>query len=456
MLLTVATATILFLFPASQEVGADDDKTHAPPPVVIDGLTGVPIDISTLAASVVFHLNTRTATVSADLTFEMTADGMAVFDLRQEIVSGTLNGEKIKPAQMAAHDLGPASGTIRILEAELKAGVTHTLHLEYVLQKPQSPQSDAIGWGEGRLDWDFFFSDLNQGRYMEMWFPSNLIYDHFGFELDLRLDGALEPHEIATNAAVQELGDFHWRLSFPAHFTAFSHMLVVVPSEKIERSTATATLPGGKKITVDVCRLKDTNTSNKTIHKRVAEEMIRFSKNTGAWPHGDRCTVFVWSGGRSMEYDGATTTSMGALSHELFHSWYGRGVKPRSQNDGWFDEAWTTFAADGFRMSSGKLAEEGRKRTLCSDNPWNRTTSGDSYRPGGAAFHRIADAVGEEKLMGFMSKFFDKYQLKTASTQEMEAFLFEATKNPAVKQVFHRYIYGLNGSWKDSDASKND
>jgi aminopeptidase N len=147
---------------------------------------------------------------------------------------------------------------------------------------------------------------------------------------------------------------------------------------------------------------------------------------------------------------------MGALGHELFHSWYGRGVKPRSQNDGWFDEAWTTFASDGFRGGEKKLSEEGKKYRLCTDNPWHRTTSGNSYRPGAAAFHRIALAIGEEKLIGLMAEFFEKYQLKTASTQEMEAYLFEATQNEAVKQIFHRYIYGRDGNWNDVVTSSND
>lgn len=455
MLLTVAAATFLIPFSA-QQAGGFHDKANAPAPLVLEEITGMPIDISTLEAAVVFDLESQVASVVADLTFEMTADGMPLFDLRQDIVSGTLNGEAITPAQMATHDLGKGSGTIRILQVELKAGVTHKLHLEYVLQKPQSPSAIAIGWGKGKLDWDFFFSDLNHGRYMEMWFPSNLLYDHFGFEFDLKIEGAKEKHEVVTNATLTELGDFHWQLSFPAHYTAFSHMLVVVPSKKIEHSTKTIILPGSKKVVVSVYRLKNTKASLKDVHKAVKTEMQRFSKSTGAWPHGDRCTVFVWSGGRSMEYDGATTTSMAALSHELHHSWYGRGVKPRSQNDGWFDEAWTVFAADGRRANNRVLDAEGRVTELCSPNPWNRTTPNKSYSTGAVAFHRIAHAIGEKKLLRLMADFFEQNQLKTVSTQEMEAFLFEATQEPAVKQVFHRYIYGRDGSWKDAAASNND
>ena len=66
----------------------------------------------------------------------------------------------------------------------------------------------------------------------------------------------------------------------------------------------------------------------------------------GPWVHGDTFWAFVWGHGRGMEYDGATTASVPALEHEVFHSWFGRGVKPARAADGWIDEAWTTLGHD--------------------------------------------------------------------------------------------------------------
>jgi hypothetical protein len=229
-------------------------------------------------------------------------------------------------------------------------------------------------------------------------------------------------------------------------------MLVVTPSEDVERSTTTVEMPGGRKITIDVCKRTNTDPSLKEIHKQVAVFLKDFARNTGPWPHGDRCTVFVWSGSRSMEYDGATTTSIWALEHELYHSYFGRGVKPRSQNDGWFDEAWTVFLADERRASKKVLEGEGRATVLCSDDPWNRITPNKSYSVGAVAFGRIAHVIGEKKLVALMASFFDEYRLRPASTADMEAFLYAATGEDAVKQVFHRYVYGREGGWSDPDS----
>ena len=47
-----------------------------------------------------------------------------------------------------------------------------------------------------------------------------------------------------------------------------------------------------------------------------------------------------------MKYDRAVATTEGVLQHEVFHSWFARGVKPASQNDSWFDEGWTVYNTD--------------------------------------------------------------------------------------------------------------
>ena len=57
-----------------------------------------------------------------------------------------------------------------------------------------------------------------------------------------------------------------------------------------------------------------------------------------------------------MEYDGATTASVAALEHEVFHSWFGRGVKPARAADGWIDEAWTTWATASQRSEQPRFS----------------------------------------------------------------------------------------------------
>lgn len=422
-------------------------SAQEPAPREVDGLTAVPINIHSVTAVVVFDLDTNKAKATAEMVFEMTGDGgMPVFDLRQKIDSATLDGEAIPVEELAAHEFGKLSGTMRILERELQPGKTHVLHFDYQLRQPFSPKSDPIGWGDGKLDWDFFFSDLNQGRYMEMWFPSNLLYDHFKFDFDVSIKGTKTKHTLVTNGATTEVGPLHWKVSFPDHFTAFSHMLVIVPSKDVKTGSSTFKL-NGEKHEIRVTVRNDAGTRVKTVLKQVESDMKEFNKAMGAWKHTGPIEVLVWKGGRSMEYDGATTTSMGALRHELFHSWFGRGVKPQSQNDGWWDEAWDVYFSDNGRTSASRTKHEGKPFKLCSEDPWNRTTPMDSYRAGSFFFSRVAGLIGEKELIKHMASFYEKYALQTASTADLERHLVEASENEDIHQLFHRYVYGKEGEY---------
>ncbi|MFK5955952.1 MAG: hypothetical protein QM477_05850 [Planctomycetota bacterium] len=424
-------------------------SAQEPAPHEIDGLTAVPINIHSVSATVVFDVETKKATVSADMSFEMTGKGgMPVFDLRQKIDAATLDGEKISIEELAMHDFGRTSGTMRILERELKPDVTYVLHLDYHLRQPLSPHSDPIGWGDGRLDWDFFLSDLNPGRYLEMWFPSNLLFDKFKLDLDVQLKGTDTAHTFITNGVQTELAPLHWKVSYPDHFTSFSPLLVIVPSQDVKSGSATFKL-NGEKMEIQVTCRNDAGYSVKEVLKQTESHMKEFNKAMGAWMHTGPIVVYLWPGSRSMEYDGATTTAMGALRHELFHSWYGRGVKPVSQNDGWIDEAWDVYFSDDGRIPASRTKHEGKPFELCSSNPWNRTTSSDSYRAGSFFFSRVAGLIGEKNLIKHMASFYAQHALELVSTAQLESYLVEASGNEDIHQLFHRYVYGKEGKYND-------
>ena len=63
-------------------------------------------------------------------------------------------------------------------------------------------------WSAGpRLAFNFGFTDLGAGRYLESWVPANLIFDQFPLTLDLRVVGTAIPHTPITNGAVTAIRD---------------------------------------------------------------------------------------------------------------------------------------------------------------------------------------------------------------------------------------------------------
>ena len=139
----------------------------------------MPIDIERLAASVRFDVSSQVAEVSARL--EIRLDGPAgcpVFDLRQTIESASLGRSTPPPEALAYCDMGAGDDArMRLVDVACAAGSPHVLELRYRLGTPEAAGAVPIGWSPGGVSWDLLMSDLEPGRYLEMWFPANLCHD---------------------------------------------------------------------------------------------------------------------------------------------------------------------------------------------------------------------------------------------------------------------------------------
>jgi hypothetical protein len=439
-----ALLPLLAALPAPQ---AARDKQLAPPPLTVDGITGVPIDVLDLQATLRFDAKARTAFATATMSFETTGEGFPLFDLRQrEIAKAWLDGAPIEPAKMASHAVSRQCGSLRILEVALPAGTRHELKLEYPVGTPDAPQAQGVLWREGGgVLWDTWFSDLNQGRYLESWFPANLLHDQHPMTLTLDLVHAETSHHLITNGVVAERGEHAWTLTFPPTYTSCSHLIVLVPTAEVTVAEHRSKLKGGRELRVEAFVRTEAGHDAAKVAKQTAEIVAKYDAEVGKWVHPAYVPVYVWTGGRSMEYDGGTTTALAALEHEMFHSWYGRGAKPASQNDGWWDEAWNVYVTGGGRRKPD-LSEEGPAVTLCSADPYNRITPNDSYGAGAVFFARVAQAIGDDLLRTLMAEFYVTHAPNPATTAELEQLLIAKGGKPdEVRRLFHRYVYGRSG-----------
>ncbi len=454
---TTATSTSDTLDTSTGETTGDPDDDcgtaeliHAPPVIEVDGLTAVPIDIFKNSAFVTIDAATKKVTAVATLEFRLgPSGGDPLFDLRQPVLTAELDGQPIAPQLLAAHDLGGGPGAeLRILAADLPPCSHHTLVLTYEIIKPNAPESRAIVW-EGdttRLKWDSWNSDLWPGRYLESWFPANLIYDHFPFTLELTLSNSDFPHALATNGALDELAPHHWKISYPEHFTALSPMFVLVAEARVERSTVQLDLVDATSLTLELWRDKDVPNTLAEFQAILEPAINEFVTTVGPYPHGDRFVAYAWNEPtRSMEYDGATTTAPEYADHETFHSWWGRSLKPATQNDGWIDEAWDMHSVTiGFNETPIDMFAE--PVMLAPKNPWIRITAEESYYVGEQVFAGIGAMVGTPALRAAMTEFYVNHEHDLVTTAQLEQHLFCVLNNEAgVRAVFHRFVHGYDG-----------
>jgi hypothetical protein len=221
-----------------------------PPPKTVDGLFAVPIDIQRVTARLVFDGAANSA--SGDATMEFVAgpqDGSPIFDLRQTITGAWLDGVALPVSKLAHHDFGGGSDAqLRVVESVLGAGSSHTLRVTYTVGMPQASMAGsylpAITWSAGpRLAFNFGFTDLGAGRYLEAFVPANLIFDQFELSLEFEVRNTPVAHTLITNGTVTSLGANHWRIDFPARCTALSPLVELRATDTLASATDTTTLP---------------------------------------------------------------------------------------------------------------------------------------------------------------------------------------------------------------------
>jgi hypothetical protein len=421
----------------------------APPAKTVDGLLAVPMDIQSIDGSFLFNAGTSVAT--ADVTISYTVGptaGNPIFDLRQPITEAWLDGAVFPPAQLASHSFGAGMfDTLRVIESVQAAGSVHTLRVKYTMGIPNSQligYLPALEWLAGpSLKFVFGLSDLRAARYAEAWLPANLPFDQYSINLEIQITNTMAAHSVITNATITTLGANHWSLAFPSRFSSVSPLLEIRASSTLESLSGSVMLPvSGNVVTIETWKPAGDVTNLATQITSIGNFLSDNENDYGAYVHGNRFVAFFNGGG--MEYEGGTTTSVSALNHETFHSWFARGMKPAGQADGWWDEGFTQYHDNGandaipFDFTDTPV-------TLCSRNPWQRTTPGNSYGDGAAFFSGIASLISVPTFNNLMGQLYTQYKGKSpVSTAMMEEFLVSRSGNAQIVDGFHRFVYGFS------------
>jgi hypothetical protein len=421
----------------------------APPPKTVDGLAAVPIDIQHIAAKLTFDGATSSGSGDATLEFVLGPQGgCPIFDLRQTITTAWLDGAPLAVGQVAHHDFGGGrDAKLRVVDVVLPANSSHSLRVTYPLGRPDAPMAGgyrpAMTWTGPRLAFNFGFTDLRAGRYLEAWVPANLVFDQFQLDLELEVMNTPLPHVLITNGTVNSLGRNHWAVAFPAHFTALSPLLELRATDTLTTMADTMTLPvSGTSVTVQTWKFTESPIDLAAQISDLKAWLAANEASTGPYLHGGRFVACMFTDAAGMEYEGGTTSAVELLRHETFHSWWGRGLKPASQPDGWWDEAWDLYNDQGaigllpFDFSDPPVE-------LSSRNPWERATSPLAYISGSRFFKGVASLIGLANLKAHMSAFYIQRNPRPATTGELEAFLVCRAGEPQLVDAFHRFVYGF-------------
>ncbi len=409
-------------------------------------------DVTSIDAALRFDVTRAEATATARVRFAVmgNAAGRPALDLRQPVDQLHLDGRPLDVEAFQKCDVGGGDGAeVRVLDVAVEPGGSHVLEVGYRLERPDAAQAVDVGWDSSAVRFDFWMSDLYPGRYLEQWIPAPLIGDRFRLSVDVEVAGTDRPHVAAANCPGGDaVPGLSWGLRWPGAVAALSPMLVVAPADAVEVRRREVGLAGrAVPLELVTARHAEVEADLPACEADVSAWLGYNALRYGPWSHGPRFTAFVWGPGRGMEYDGATTASVDALEHEVFHSWFGRGVKPATASDGWIDEAFTSWATASRRVEQPRFAVEelGLDQdplVLYPPHPWSRFTPIEAYRDGARLFAGLAFLLGGAgRLRSAMAAWYQTNRGGLVSTDGLEAHL-RAWSGVDVGPWFDRYVHG--------------
>jgi len=155
----------------------------APPPKTVDGLAAVPIDIQQVTAALTFRRRSLIGARGRHCgVHHGSAERNPIFDLRQTITDAWLDGAPLPvttcpPRFWRRPQRGPSDVESCWWLERSRLRVKYTLAFRRFGRRELSA-GDDISAGP-RLAFNFGFTDLGAGRYLEAWIPANLIFDQF-------------------------------------------------------------------------------------------------------------------------------------------------------------------------------------------------------------------------------------------------------------------------------------
>lgn len=319
---------------------ASNDLTHRPKSFLTSEGKAVFVDFTEANYSINYDVPARRATVTAVIRFEAPEAGLPIFDSYATPFSVVLDGQAVSSSPTSTPS---RETTVRVINKDVAVG-THTMTIT-------TPLTTLVEFVDGGVKSAFWASDLDDRRFLERYMPANFEFDQVNMTLELNFIGAKVRQNIYTNGTITEVKSGSYKISYPNYYTVSSIFFHTVPSTQVEEVRYSLKSIDGREIPVVVYVAKSVSggavLALEQMKIKSTEVFHELERDYGVWPHPSLTIYNAGSGG--MEYCGATMTSVSAVGHEMFHSYFARGVMPANGNSGWLDEAFASWRDKGYQ-----------------------------------------------------------------------------------------------------------
>lgn len=397
---------------------------HTPPSFKIaNGANAVFVDFLNANYKINYDVKNKLTSAISTIEFEMNEKGFPIFDLVEEPYNLKIDGESVSQELISTPN---NESKVRVIKKLISPG-KHQLYME-------SQIKEGIKYTTNSVSSAFWTSDLDDRNYLEQYLPTNYEYDQYQSTFEIYSNGS-EIQDIATNGKVKSLGINHYEIVFPEYFSTSSIFYHTFPFGKFNETTFEYISIDGRNIPIRI--YSGTGLFLNVAKNKTIATLKELESDYGPFPHKSVTIYLAGAGG--MEYCGATMTDIGALDHELTHSYFARGMLPANGNAGWMDEAIASWRDDGYK----KMNEQNLSVTqMAAHNIYTRKTDTDAYDAGSrfmAYLHKITNDKGG--LKSFLKQVI-RTQLFTPITTEEFKSNFELFYGLDVSREYSTYIYG--------------
>lgn len=387
------------------------------------GDTYAPMDFINEDVTLKFDLKSRAITGTARIDFQIHESGHPYFLFEGQLSKVAIEGSSTTfqtvstpDGAMAVRAFGPALAPERYYQALIQFSLA----------------SERATFANGGVSFLNGMADL-LGRFSQRYWPSGFEDDDFALTLTLQAPGAIGMHKVYTNGEVTARTSSEWRVRFPSYFST-SSCFVHLTNRNFPEAKLTIQ---GEERQIPVTVYGDVASEVVTAKVQLPALFKELERDYGPYVHPS-FVAFVTSFNGGMEYSGATITSARSLSHELFHSWFARGVYPAEGRSGWIDEALASWRDNGYQRASTLLSRA--PTTMGDESPYLLQTARNSYADGRALMAEFdllfAKAGGLKPLL---RDFMDHYRFARYTSEEFRWFL-ESETGVNLGAYFKRYV----------------
>lgn len=415
-----------------------NDLTHRPKSFTARGGKAVFADYTDASYTIIYDITNKAASARAEMTVNVVEAGYVIFDSVQDPTRIELDGKAVTATLTKTPD---NETTVRVLDAQASVGI-HKLVVEV-------PVKELVEFTGDGVKSAFWTSDLDERNFMEMYLPASLEYDQVKMDFTVNFIGGKAQQIIYTNGVVTQKSKAIFSINYPKHFNASSIFFHTVPQGETNEARGSFRSIDGREIPVVVYNKASSWTGAAGMERLKAKALDVFNeleKDYGAWPHAQLIVYNAGMGG--MEYCGATMTDASALGHEMFHSYFARGMMPANGNSGWIDEALASWRDNGYPRSTSLSGSSGM-----SSHPYYTRITDQAAYSFGARFMAYLDGKLAEKggLKPFMRYFHDNRIFNPIFVEEFAKEMSDFNGIDVVSD-FRKYTYG---SSKNIEKSTN-